>query len=51
MPSQTAPSPIDMAIYTVFECKNGKIARAHEYYEVEQMRGPGAVKPVYADEN
>jgi hypothetical protein len=33
----------------VFKCKNGKIAQAHEYYEVEQMRGPDAVQPLYKD--
>jgi len=49
LPGQTAPSPIEMAICIVFQCKNGKIATAHEYYEVEQMRGPGAVKPIYGD--
>lgn len=49
LPGQATPSPIEMPICIVFQCKNGKIARANEYYEVEQMRGPGKVKPLYAD--
>lgn len=49
LPGQTAPTPIAMPICIVFKCKNGKISRAHEYYEVEQMRGPDEVQPLYKD--
>ena len=49
LPGQTAPTPIEMPICIVFKCKDGKITQAHEYYEVEQMRGPDAVQPVYED--
>lgn len=48
-PGQATSIPIEMAICIVFQCKNGKIAKANEYYEVEQLQGPGAVKPLYAD--
>lgn len=49
LPGQSEKVPIEMPICIVFTCRNGMITRAHEYYEVEQMRGPGAVQPVYTD--
>ena len=41
---------IEMPICIVFQFKDGRIARAHEYFQVLQMQGHDKVKPVYASE-
>ena len=46
LPGQKEPTLIEMPICIVFQLRNGKIFRANEYYEIEQMSGK-AVKPVY----
>jgi ketosteroid isomerase-like protein len=45
LPGQSEAAPIDMPIGIVFEFRNGKIARAREYFEVLQMQGRDKVKP------
>lgn len=47
LPGQTEPTPIEMPICIVFQCKNGRIIKANEYYEIEHMKGPNTIKPVY----
>jgi ketosteroid isomerase-like protein len=49
LPGQTKQSPIDMPICIVFQLKNGKIFRAQEYYEIQQMYG-GTIKPIYTEQ-
>jgi len=48
LPGQTELSPIEMPICIVFQFNNGKILRAQEYYEIQQMYG-GNIKPLYSD--
>jgi hypothetical protein len=48
LPDQSEPIPIEMPICIVFQFRNGKIARAQEYFEVLQMQGHDKVKPIYA---
>ena len=48
LPGQTELSQIEMPICIVFQFNNGKISRAREYYEIQQMYG-GTVKPLYSD--
>jgi ketosteroid isomerase-like protein len=49
LPGQAERSPIEMPICIVFQFNNGKILRAQEYYEIQQMYGD-TIKPLYTEE-
>ncbi len=50
IPGQTKQTAIEMPICIVFQLRNGKILKAKEYYEIQQMYGASNIKPLYTEQ-